>query len=188
MIEYRVGDATAPDVDDGLVFIAHVCNDAGAFGRGFAGAVAERWPHVRDRYRAWWRGAGYESLGPFELGRIQLVRVAPRRELTSESATAEYPQWWVVNMVAQRGLPSHNNRAPLSLHALNTCLDRLAPVVRRTTTTATVVMPRIGTGYGGTPWSKIEPVIDRHLTGLAPVIVYDLPKGNHQPANPTTSP
>lgn len=163
MIEYRVGDATDPDVD-GPVFIAHVCNDTGAFAKGFAAAVAARWPHVRDRYRAWWRGAGYESLGPFKLGRNQLVRVGE--------------DWWVVNMVAQRGLPSHSNRRPLSLGALNGCFDRLAPVACRTT--STVVMPRIGTGYGGTPWSEIEPVIQRHLVDTIdlPVIVYDLPGGN----------
>jgi hypothetical protein len=40
MIHYAIGDATAPTTRP--VIVAHVVNDVGAFGRGFALAVARR--------------------------------------------------------------------------------------------------------------------------------------------------
>lgn len=40
-IQYRVGDATAP-VADGNKIICHLCNDIGAWGKGFVMALLNR--------------------------------------------------------------------------------------------------------------------------------------------------
>ena len=48
-IHYRVGDATAP-VADGPKIIAHICNDIGAWGRGFVLAISRRWPEPEKAY------------------------------------------------------------------------------------------------------------------------------------------
>jgi len=42
-IAYVMGDATAPKAD-GPKIIVHVCNDVGAWGRGFVVALSRRWP------------------------------------------------------------------------------------------------------------------------------------------------
>lgn len=68
-IEYRTGDATAP-VGTGPKIIVHVCNDIGAWGRGFVMAISKRWSEPERRYRAWHRGEGQQ---PFALGEVQFV-------------------------------------------------------------------------------------------------------------------
>ena len=79
----------------------------------------------------------------------------------------------VANMVAQHGLPSRTNPRPLNLTALEACLQSVASVARGDTM-VTVVMPRIGAGFGGHTWTDIEPIITRTLT-YTPTVVYDLP-------------
>lgn len=44
-IAYRVGDATQP-VGDGPKILVHVCNDIGAWGRGFVVALSRRWANL----------------------------------------------------------------------------------------------------------------------------------------------
>ena len=41
-VQYVEGDATKPKLRGTHNIVAHVCNDVGAFGAGFAAAVAER--------------------------------------------------------------------------------------------------------------------------------------------------
>ena len=54
-ITYQIGDATRP-IGDGPKIIAHVCNDAGGWGKGFVVAVSRRWPQSGQRYPGWNRG------------------------------------------------------------------------------------------------------------------------------------
>ena len=49
-ITFVKGDATRPIVDTGHSVVAHVCNDVGKFGAGFAGSVARRWKAAQDAY------------------------------------------------------------------------------------------------------------------------------------------
>jgi hypothetical protein len=78
--------------------IAHVCNDVGAWGKGFVMALSARWSAPEEAYRAWYAGredAGREE-NDFALGRIQLVRVEP--------------DLWVANMVGQHGIRTQGTR------------------------------------------------------------------------------
>ena len=59
------GDATQPQLEGAHNIVAHdiVCNDVGAFGAGFAAAVAARWIPVKEAYVEWHpqgEGAGFK--------------------------------------------------------------------------------------------------------------------------------
>lgn len=62
MIEYKQGNIL--DVQEGV--IAHGCNMVGGFGAGLAGAIAMKYPHVRDFYLRTYKKAteGYYHLVP----------------------------------------------------------------------------------------------------------------------------
>ncbi|MFF4417118.1 macro domain-containing protein [Streptosporangium sp. NPDC001559] len=154
MISYTTGDATNPQ-GPGPKIVAHVCNDIGAWGRGFVTAVSRRWPEPEATYRAW-----HQSGGGFELGAIRLVPVEP--------------DLWVANMIGQHGIRRRGHSAPIRYDALERCLSRLrdeAMILH-----ASVHMPRIGAGLAGGSWDRIEPLILTQLTGHGvAVTVYDLP-------------
>lgn len=150
-ISYIDGDATYPQGNDPKI-LAHVCNDRGGFGKGFALAVGNRWPGVKRYFKAW-----YSSKIRFELGVIQLVEVNPA--------------FWVANMLAQHGYQSDSNPTPLRMEALRTCLEKLR--FEALDRGASVHMPRIGSGLAGGDWDDIEPLIERELEGID-VFVYTL--------------
>lgn len=153
-ITYRRGDATQP-VTNGPIVIVHCCNDIGAWGAGFVLALSRRWPLVEARYRAWF--AGQTATCP-RLGAVQFVPVAP--------------DWWVANLIGQRGLRSPANPVPLSYTALGEGLGKVAAFARRHQ--ATVHAPRLGCGLAGGTWPRVEALLDQHLiqAGIA-VTVYD---------------
>ena len=51
-INYLKGDATVP-AGDGPKVIVHICNDVGAWGKGFVLAISKRWPTAERDYRKW---------------------------------------------------------------------------------------------------------------------------------------
>lgn len=57
MINYIVGDATDPKVE-GNKIIAHVCNDIGAWGRGFVLTLSRKFPEAERSYRRWYQEQG----------------------------------------------------------------------------------------------------------------------------------
>lgn len=154
MISYRVGDATNPDFD-GPYVIAHVLSDTGAYGAGFAAAVAERYPEAKVRFQQWAAGAAGRTR--LRLGHVHLALVSPTDERT------------VANMVAQHGLRSSRNPHPLDLDALAKCLDQVAALHFDQ-----IAMPRIGCGLAGGTWDEVEPLVAQSLRERD-VHVYDLP-------------
>jgi O-acetyl-ADP-ribose deacetylase (regulator of RNase III) len=167
MIKYVQGDATRPQLFEGeTVLIAHVSNSRGGWGRGFVLALSKRWPQPEAAYRLWHRTGSNEQGEPFELGNIQCVPVEP--------------SLYVVNMIAQAGYGKNNAQRhqsnepnttpPLRPDALAQCLEKVAKLAK--SRNATVHMPRIGTGLGGSSWEVIEPIVSRQLLGLS-VTVYD---------------
>lgn len=150
-IDYVKGDATAP-VGDGPAIIAHICNDAGGWGRGFVVALSKCWSAPEAEYRRW---HGDET---FALGKIQLVDVGP--------------VMWVANMIAQHGTKWQEGVPPIRYKALEECLTGLEMVAR--VRSAEVHMPRIGCGLAGGNWSSVEPIIKKTLCAKGvSVTVYD---------------
>lgn len=155
-IEYVVGDATAPK-GSGPQIIAHVCNDAGGWGKGFVVAISRRWPAPEAAFRSWYRE---RATNGFALGAVQLVPVTG--------------DLYVANMIGQRGYRPSPGGPPVRYQAIETALGTLGEKARELG--AAVHMPRIGCGLAGGRWELIEPLIKERLIrhGIA-VTVYDLP-------------
>ena len=54
LINYIRGDATQP-AGDGNKIIVHVCNDIGAWGKGFVVALSRQWPQPEKDYKQWYK-------------------------------------------------------------------------------------------------------------------------------------
>lgn len=147
MIHYRTGDATCP-VGPGSKVLAHVCNDRGAWGAGFTGALSRRWPEPEDAYRGLRERRG---------GEVQYVEV--------DSGLV------VANMIAQRGIVGPRNPVPLRMDWLRTCLGDLFATA--TARGWSVHAPRFGAGLAGGDWGAIAALVEA-LQGDVPVTVYDL--------------
>lgn len=161
-ISYVIGDATRPEVQ-GNGIICHVCNDIGAWGKGFVLAISKRWKQPEARFREW---HARKTDPPFELGQVQFVQVEPHL--------------WVANMIGQHGIRSGRNVTPIRYEAVTECL---ATVTRKALEiNASVHMPRIGCGLAGGEWSRIETIILETLgaSGIA-VTVYDPVKTQSAP-------
>ena len=154
-IDYAVGDATAP-VAQGSKIIVHVCNDIGAWGRGFVLALSRRWPEPEARYLAWHRG---EVNTPFELGQVQFVQV------TQDT--------WVANLIGQHGIRTSSGLPPIRYDSIRAGLRRVCAEAKRLR--ASIHMPRIGCGLAGGTWEEVSVLLEEELVvhGLA-VTVYDL--------------
>ena len=154
-INYVVGDATQP-VGEGPKLIVHVCNDAGAWGRGFVLALSKRWPATEQRYRAWHSG---QEGKVFALGEVQFVQVAG--------------ELWVANLIGQRGIRTIGGIPPVRYDAVRKGLRHIAAEAARLG--ASVHMPRIGCGLAGGKWEVVGKIIEEELPARGiPTTVYDL--------------
>jgi Zn-dependent peptidase ImmA (M78 family)/O-acetyl-ADP-ribose deacetylase (regulator of RNase III) len=159
-IRYVRGDATHPK-QDGPKIIAHVVNDrARSWGpRGFAPALRATFPDAASTYSEWAEDRENRQLGSVHL------------------ASAGAGQW-VASLVAQAGYGDRADGQPrLRLVALERCLADLAATASELG--ASVHMPPIGTGQGGTPWPFVRDLVLEGLVdrGIA-VTVYVLPDAN----------
>ena len=156
MIKYVRGDATKPWINEGANIIAHVCNNAGGWGRneGFTSALSKRWSQPEFDYRTQFSNRN------ILLGQAYLVEVEP--------------SLFVANLIAQNNYRNQYNPHPLDNNALAKCLRSLTNHLVKTFDDATVHMPRIGCGLAGGTWEEIRPIIESTLTiADIPVIVYD---------------
>lgn len=153
-IQFVRGDATVP-LGSGAKIIAHICNDAGAWGKGFVLALSRRWPESAQSYKQWYRDREGNDFG---LGSVQFVQVGN--------------DLWVANMVAQHGIKRVQDVPPIRYEALERCLEKVA--VKAKELNASVHMPCIGCGLAGGEWDRIEPIIlQKFCEQDVPVIVYD---------------
>lgn len=153
-IQYVTGDATQPD-GNGLQVIVHLCNDAGAWNKGFVTAVSRRWPEPERRYRTWHK---HQEGVPFKLGQVQFVRTIP--------------EIIIANVLAIHGTHQMDAEPPVRYYAIRQGLKRVAALALQHD--ASVHMPRIGCGQAGGEWEKVESIIREELCGLGiPVTVYD---------------
>lgn len=153
-IYYLRGDATAPE-GEGPKVIVHVCNDLGAWGKGFVLALSARWPQPEAAYRRW----AQERQPRFALGEVQFVEVAP--------------QLWVANLIGQAGIRRQGSRPPVRYNAIREGLNTVATFALEQK--ASLHMPRIACGLAGGRWEEVEPLLRETLlaAGLR-VTVYDL--------------
>ncbi len=143
-LRYTTGDIFDVPADKQVV-IAHIVNNVGAFGAGFAQAVADKWPHVRTHYHA--------NFSWYNLGDV-LFRDAEQNGRVI-----------VANLFAQDGLPGKNNPVPIKYLALTQALDEVGEILNESQDEYEVWMPRIGTGYARGKWDVIESIVKDRLVG-----------------------
>ena len=142
MIHYLKADATVPQAEGNIV-IAHICNDIGAWGKGFVLALSKRWKYPEKQYKQWYKqGEG------FALGAVQFVKVEN--------------DIWVANMIGQHHIyKDENGNPPIRYEAVKKALQQVANFALENN--AKVQMPRIGCGLAGGTWDKIEAIINETL-------------------------
>ena len=161
-IAYVVGDATRPH-DKGHKIIAHIANDTSKrWGKGFGKVISMEWPELQTSFVKW----ACKS-GNLELGKSHFFQI-----LKDVS---------VFSMVAQHGF-ANSVHPKIRYRHLARCLESLAIEAKKNS--ASVHMPRIGTGFAGGNWKIISELINEYLIkeGIT-VIVYDLPGSEKSRAN-----
>lgn len=154
-IIYLIGDATKPQAA-GNKIIAQVCNDIGAWGKGFVLALSKMSLAPQHAFREWYTGRKNNN---FALGAVQFVSVS-----TDIS---------VANMIGQHGIRTHKSVPPIRYEAIKTALETVGK--KALTENASIHLPRIGCGLAGGDWTKIEPLIQQQICAFdVPVFVYDL--------------
>lgn len=153
-IEYKKGDATNPSGAENKI-IVHICNNVGAWGKGFVLAISKRWKAPENSYRSW-----YRSKDNFNLGEVQFVQV--EQDL------------WIANLIGQHKIvKDENGNAPIRYDAVEDGLKKVANFASEID--ASVHMPRIGCGLAGGKWPIIESIIDETISKKdINTIVYDL--------------
>ena len=142
MIHYLKADATVPQAEGNIV-IVHICNDIGAWGKGFVLALSKRWKYPEKQYKQW-----YKEGGNFALGEVQFVSVEEKI--------------WVANLIGQHNIyKDENGDPPIRYEAVKKGLRIIADFAYEIN--AKVQMPRIGCGLAGGSWDRIEKLIRQTL-------------------------
>ena len=142
MIHYLKADATVPQAEGNIV-IAHICNDIGAWGKGFVLALSKRWKYPEKQYKQW-----YKEGEDFALGEVQIVSVEEKI--------------WVANLIGQHNIyRDENGDPPIRYEAVKRGLQIIADFAYEIN--AKVQMPRIGCGLAGGSWDRTEKLIRQTL-------------------------
>ena len=142
MIHYLKADATVPQAEGNIV-IAHICNDIGAWGKGFVLALSKRWKYPEKQYKQW-----YKEGEDFALGEVQFVSVEEKI--------------WVANLIGQHIIyKDENGDPPIRYESVKKVLQQIAYFAYEIN--AKVQMPRIGCGLAGGSWDRIEKLIRQTL-------------------------
>lgn len=141
-INYLKGDATSPKTD-GNKIIVHICNDIGAWGKGFVLAISKKWKTPKTEYQNW-----FKSKENFHLGEVQIVQV--EKDI------------WIANLIGQHKIYKDEfENPPIRYDAVLSGLTKISLFANNNN--ATIHMPRIGCGLAGGTWDKIEPLINQTL-------------------------
>ena len=152
-ITYLSGNVLEPNDVYGRKILFHICNNIGVMGAGIARQIKFKWPVAYQKYSELKKEKG------LVLGDVQFVKV--EKNLV------------VANMIAQESIGMKNGIPPIRYESLGKCLKTLYNIARKHN--ASVVGPRIGCGFAGGKWEKVEPIIKENLCAKdIPVYIYDL--------------
>jgi hypothetical protein len=157
-IQYVIGDVLEPVGSANEKLIIHCVNNEYAFGSGIAGAIAKKWPYVREEYqnRPYWG-----------LGDIQYVDVGN--------------DIWVVNVCAQRGVGEWLGTKPVRYESLRDGLLMIREDLKDIDNvdpnyTTSLHLGRICSDRSGGKWSIVELIIEEVFgSTVYEIFVYDLP-------------
>jgi len=154
-IKFLQGDALEPRGSD-FKIIAHIVNDATPnWGAGFARFLSIRYEEANRDFKAW------------------VLHDRKNLSLGNSYFSVISDGLGIFHMVAQQGY-GKSATPRIRYNALERCLNHLAIVAKKRS--ASVHMPRIGTGYAGGSWSVIRELIEDTLIkeGVS-VTVYSMP-------------
>lgn len=175
MITYKKGNALDIHQSD-KTYIIHCCNAQNAFGAGFAQAVAQKYPVVKNAYHDWfnydidhyeilnWRSNDIPKLGCIQFVDVQKDLVFVNmigQEYYYNSNSKKYPAYDAIE----------KNKRFVSYDALVECFKSLKSEVQREDKGYTIQSPRLGSGLAGGDWRIIEAIMES--SGLD-FVVYDL--------------
>lgn len=156
------GDASEPFGAQAKLLLQVVNDQAQVWGGGFAKQMRKKWPHAQAHFRQWSYGRGN-----LKLGNIHSIDVRP--DLT------------LVSLISQHGFKGPTSGPRLRYGALFSALEKVAYLA--SAQSATVHMPRIGTGEAAGNWNIIEGIIRETLISRGiKVTVYDLNFRTHEVA------
>jgi len=130
--------------------IPHVVNCKGKMGSGFALALFQRFPQVREKYLDWFNDNKHIDDNPFRLGAVQYIKIGE--------------DVWVANMVAQ----TLGGDRPLYYNHLARCMDEVAFAAMENVDFGVemtgkpnkkILAPAFGSLRAGGNWSFIEELI-----------------------------
>jgi len=140
------------------VIIPHVCNNINLFGAGFAAAIDNKFPSVKENFHLLGNKA--------KLGYVQYINVSQNK--TSNNSLI------IANMIAQNKTISHNNPRPLNYEALVRCMVDVRNYIvklKNLDTNVEIHCPKFGSGLAGGNWNFIEQLIV-DIWNQLPVFVY----------------
>lgn len=156
MLNYLIGNVLEPVKTRPINFIVHCVNNEYKFGSGVAGAIAQKWPHVRERYlnRAEWG-----------LGDVQYVKVDENL--------------YVVNLCGQRSTGMFYETIPVRYESIQDGFITIREHLRQRNIMdkAALNMPRIGCGRAKGSWQLVQNIIEKvyNNTGIE-INIYTLPE------------
>lgn len=163
-IKYRVNG----DHNGSTIFVPHVCNNADAFGAGFAAQVAEKYPSVK---------ADYHMLGKKflqnNMGYSQIIKVFEEPKYRHKL--------YFVNMIAQNGFRSTFNPRPINYFGLVKAMNGLSNYIITNTGFSNgsekieIHCPKFGSGLAGGNWDFISCLIE-DVWAKYPVTIYNYNK------------
>lgn len=141
------------------IIIPHVCNNINLFGAGFANAINNRFPSVKENFH---------NLGnKARLGYVQYISVQKNKPYNYELVIA--------NMIAQNRTISQNNPRPLKYESLVKCMvdvrNFATDLKAKTESSVEIHCPKFGSGLAGGDWNFIAELISE-IWSQFPVIVY----------------
>jgi Zn-dependent peptidase ImmA (M78 family) len=154
-IRYLKGDASTPRGRGPKILLQVVNDKAITWGAGFSRTLRAKWPSAQREFTNW----AMSRRQDFRLGSVH-------RAMISDDLT-------LVSLVAQKGY-GETDRPRIRYGALQQTLTSVSAIARQAS--ASVHMPRIGTGLAGGDWAIVEEMIVQTLgqAGID-ITVYDLP-------------
>lgn len=144
------------------VIIPHVCNNINLFGAGFAKAVADKYPIVKENFHMLSTQA--------KLGYTQFVEA--KKENTYGHRII------VANMIAQNGIKSSKNPRPLNYAALVYCMNNVKSYIkefqRSQGNPIEIHCAKFGSGLAGGDWKFISELIQDLWYESKNIYIYSL--------------
>lgn len=145
------------------IIVPHVCNNLNLFGAGFAAAVADHYPIVKENYHL----LGNTFLKN-NLGYTQFVTVKKEPVYGHQIIFA--------NMIAQNGVASASNTRPLNYFYLAQSMYKVAHFIHTNFDIDNKVQihaPKFGCGLAGGNWNFIKDLIN-DIWNKYPIFIYQL--------------